>query len=48
MFKSLAFAKIVYLVFLTLLLNNIIEELKHIQKKFLWSNKKVEIKHDTL
>ena len=31
-----------------MLLNNIIEELKHIQEKFLWSNKKVKIKHDTL
>ena len=31
-----------------MLLNNIIAELKHIQEKFLWSNKKVKIKHDTL
>ena len=47
-FKSLAISKIVYLAFLTLLPNNIIEELKEIQKKFLWSDKKVKIKHDTL
>ena len=47
-FKSLAISKIVYLSFLTLLSNNIIEELKEIQKKFLWSNKKAKIKHDTL
>ena len=43
-FKSLAFSKIVYLAFLTLLPNNVIEELKHIQK-FLWSNKKAKIKN---
>ena len=30
-FKSLAFSKIVFLAFLTLLLNNIIKELKHVQ-----------------
>ena len=46
-FKSLVFSKIVYLAFPTLLLNNI-EELKHIQKEFLWSTKKVKIKYDTL
>ena len=42
-FKSLAFSKIVYLAFLTFLPNNIMEELKHIQKKLLGSNKKVKI-----
>ena len=47
-FKSLAISKIVYLAFLTLLPNNIIEELKEIQKKFLWGDKKAKIKHDTL
>ena len=47
-FKSLAISKFVYLSFLTLLPNNIIEELKEIQKKFLWSDKKAKIKHDTL
>ena len=46
--KSLAFSKIVNLAFLILLPNNIIEELKHIQKMFLWSKKKVKTKHDTL
>ena len=46
-FKSLAFSKIVYLAFLTLLLNNIIKELKHIQRKLLWSNQNVKIKPDT-
>ena len=45
---SSAFSKIVYLTFLTLLPNKIIKELKHIQKKILWSNKKVKIKSDTL
>ena len=45
---SLAFSKIVYLTFLTLLPNKIIKELKHIQKKILWSNKKVKVKSDTL
>ena len=48
LFKSLAISKIVYLSFLTLLPNNIIEELKEIQKKNLWSDKKAKIKHDTL
>ena len=47
-FKSLAISKIVYLSFLTLLPNNIIKELKEIQKKFLWSDKKAKINHDTL
>ena len=45
---SSAFSKIVYLTFLTLLPNKIIKELKHIQKKILWSNKKVKVKSDTL
>ena len=44
--KSLAFSKIVYLTFLTLLPYNIMEELKHIKHYGL--TKKVKIKHDTL
>ena len=47
MFKSLAFSKIVYLALLTLLPNNVIEELKHIQK-FSWSNKKGKIKNSSV
>ena len=46
-FKSLAFSKIVYLAFLILLPNNVIEELKHIQK-FSWSNKKGKIKNSSV
>ena len=42
-FTSSTFSKIVYLPFLALLLNNIIEEVKHIQKTFLWSTKKVKL-----
>ena len=37
-FESLDFSKCVYLAFLTLLPNDTTAELKHIQKKFLWSN----------
>ena len=47
-FRSLALSKIVYLALLTIVPKSIIEELNEIQKKFLWSNKKCEIKHDTL
>ena len=41
MFKSLALSKIVYLALLTIVPKSIIEELNEIQKKFLWSNKKM-------
>ena len=34
--------------FITIVPKNIIEELNEIQKKFLWSNEKCKIKHDTL
>ena len=47
-FKSLAISKIVCSALLTMIPNPIIEELKQIQKKFLWGNKKPKIKHDTL
>ena len=47
-FKSLAISKIVYLPLLTLTPNPVLEELKQIQKTFLWGNKWAKIKHDTL
>ena len=47
-FKSLALSKIVYLVLLTIVPKSIVEELNETQKKFLWSNKKCEIKHGIL
>ena len=47
-FNSLAISIIVYLALLTIVPKNIIEELNEIQKKFLSSNKKCNIKHGTL
>ena len=48
-FKSLAISKIVYyLALLSLIPNSVLEELKQIQKTFLWGNKRAKIKHDTL
>ena len=47
-FKSLSISKIVYLVLLTIVQKNVIFELREIQNKFLWSNKKSKIKHSTL
>ena len=47
-FKSLSISKIVYLAPLTIVPKNVIFELKEIQNKFLWSNKKSKIKHSTL
>ena len=37
-----------YLVLLTIVTKNVIFELKEIQNKFLWSNKKSKLKHSTL
>ena len=47
-FKSLAISKIVYLAFLTLIPSSVLEELKQVQKTFLWGNKRAKIKHNTL
>ena len=47
-FKSLAISKIVYLTLLTPVPNVFIEELKQIQKTFLWGKNKPKIKNDTL
>ena len=47
-FKSLTISKTVYLTLLTTIPNSVVEELKQIQKMFLWGNKKLKIKHDTL
>ena len=40
--------KIVYLALLTIVPKSIIKKLNEIQKKFLWPNKKCQIKHGTL
>ena len=47
-FKSLAISKIVYLALLTLIPNSFLEELKQVQKIFIWGSKRAKIKHDTL
>ena len=47
-FKSLAISKIVHFTIITKFPNTVIEELKQIQKNFLWDNKKVKIKQSTL
>ena len=47
-FKSLAISKIVCLALLTLIPNSFLEELKQIQKAFLWGNERAKIKHNTL
>ena len=47
-FKYFVFSKNVYLLFLTLLPNNIIKEVKYILKNFLQSNEIVKFKHETL
>ena len=46
--KSLEISKVVHLAMKTKVPNTAIEELKQIQKKFLWDNKKVKIKQNTL
>ena len=43
-FKSLAISEIVHLAIITKVPNTVIEELKQIQKNFLWGNKKAKIK----
>ena len=48
MFKSLAISKIDQLAIITKIPNIVIEELKQIQKNFLWDNKKVKITQNTL
>ena len=47
-FKSLAISKTVYLALLTIFAKNVIFDLKEIENRFLWSNKKSKIKHSTL
>ena len=47
-FKSRAISKIVYLALLKLIPNSVLEELKQIQKTFLWGKKRAKIKYDTL
>ena len=47
-FKSLGISKTVYLALLSIVPKNVIFELKEIQNKFLWSNKKSKIKSSTL
>ena len=47
-FKLLAISKIAYLALLTIVPKNVVFELKEIQNKFLWSNKKSKIKHSVM
>ena len=47
-FKTLAISKIVYLALLTNTPNIIIDELKKIEKKFIWNNSTLKIKQETL
>ena len=47
-FKSLVISKIVHLAIITKVPNTVIQELKQIQKNFLWNNKKVKIKQNTV
>ena len=47
-FKTLAISKIVYLAFLTVIPNSLIEELQKIQKTFIWHSSHPKISHKTL
>ena len=47
-FKSLAISKTVHIAIITKVPNTVIEELKQMQKTFLWDNKKAKIKQNTL
>ena len=47
-FKTLAISKIVYLAFLTVIPNSLIEELQRIQKTFIWYSSRPKISHKTL
>ena len=47
-FKTLAISKIVYLAFLTVIPNSLIEELQRIQKTFIWHSSLPKISHKTL
>ena len=47
-FKTLAISKIVYLVFLTVIPNSLIEELQKLQKTFIWHCSHPNISHKTL
>ena len=47
-FKTLAISEIVYLALLTNTPNIIIDELKKIEKKFIWNNSTLKIKQETL
>ena len=47
-FKTLAISKIVYLAMVIDVPNSIVDELKKIQKKFIWKGKAPKIKHSTI
>ena len=47
-FKTLAISKIVYLAFLTVVPNSLIEELQRIQKTFIWHSSRPKSSHKTL
>ena len=47
-FKTLTISKIVYLAFLTVIPNSLIEELQKIKKTFIWHSSRLKIGHKTL
>ena len=47
-FKTLIISKIVYLAFLNVIPNSLIEELKKIQETFIWHSSRPKINHKTL
>ena len=47
-FKTLAISKIVYLAFLTVIPNSLIEELQEIKKTFIWHSSRPKISQKTL
>ena len=47
-FKSLAISKIVYVAFLTVIPNSLIEEIQKTQKTFIWHSSSPKISHKTL
>ena len=47
-FKTLALSKMVYLILITSFSKQLIEEIKGIQKAFIWNNLTPKIEHETL
>ena len=47
-FKTIAMSKIVFQTFVTTVPNDIVNELKKIEKAFFWNNSSPKLKHETL